>query len=91
MKVEITEEEKKETLKNFMLEFFDFDCLKKAGFYDKSIKRNDYEAQADRVCKYFGLKTVYEYGAREVHGHISVANPTEDDKFITVTENIYTE
>lgn len=60
----ITEEMKDDTLKNFMLEFFDFDGLKKAGFYAKHIKRNDYQAQADRICNFFGYKTVYEYASK---------------------------
>lgn len=69
--IEITEKQKQETLKNFMLEHFDFDGLKKVGFYGKEIKRKDYKAQAERVCTFFGYKTVYEYGTEEIRCHIS--------------------
>lgn len=68
--IEITEKQKKGTLKNFMLEQFDFDTLRKIGFY-KDIKRNDYKAQAERVCLFFGYETVFEYGAKEIRCHIT--------------------
>lgn len=90
---------KDETLKNFMLEFFDFDALKKAGVYGKDIKRNDYQAQADWICYFFGYKTVYEYGATEFNCHISYAGDrpksvNEDgllveEPFITRIENVF--
>jgi hypothetical protein len=67
----MTKKQKAETLKNFMLEHFDFDGLKKAGFYGQHIKRNDYAAQAERVCTFFGYKTVYEYGTKAISGHLS--------------------
>jgi len=86
-KTELTSTE--ETLKNFMLEMFDFDSLKKAGIYSKEIKRKDYQAQADIVCHYFGYKTVFEYGAKEVRCHLSVSNPEPKDNFVTVFPNIY--
>jgi hypothetical protein len=63
-------EEKEELLKNFMQEFFDFEGLKNIGFFTKEMEE-DYEAQADRVCKFFGLKTIYEYGLMEATCHIS--------------------
>jgi hypothetical protein len=69
--MELSEEQKDETLKNFMLEHFDFDSLKKVGFYGKDIKRKDYKAQAERVRWYFGYKSVYEYGTEEIRCHIS--------------------
>lgn len=69
--IEITEKQKQETLKNFTLEHFDFDGLKKAGVYGNGIKRKDYQAQADRICQFFGFKTVYEYGTEEIRCHIS--------------------
>jgi hypothetical protein len=72
--IEITEKQKEETLKNFMLEHFDFDALKKAGFYGKEIKRKDYKAQAERICRFFGYKTVFEYRTKEIRCHISYAN-----------------
>ena len=80
--------DKKTTLKNFMEEFFDFDGMVKCGFFKKEWKE-DYQAQADRVCRFFGYKTVYEYGAREIRCHISEVNPSEDKPFITIIPNIY--
>lgn len=68
--IEITVKQKAETLKKFMLDHFDFDSLKKSGFY-KNIKRKDYQAQADRVCYFFGYKSVFEYGTEEIRCHIS--------------------
>lgn len=66
-----TEKEKDKVLERFMKEFFPFTELRKAGFFTKEMK-NDYKAQAERVCKFFGYKTVYEYGAAEVEGvHLS--------------------
>jgi hypothetical protein len=59
-------------LKRFMLEHFDFDGLKKSGFF-KGLKRNDYKKQAEILCKYFGYKTIYEYGTTEMRVHISYA------------------
>lgn len=52
----------KEQLKQFMLDHFDFDSLKEAGFWPKGTRRADFEAQAARVCQYFSYQTVYEYG-----------------------------
>ncbi len=79
-------DEKDEVLERFMKEFFDFNTLKKAGFYGEEIKKSDYKAQAERVCQFFGYKTVYEYGANEVVCHISDGCQTP---FITVIPSIY--
>jgi len=78
-----------ETLKNFMLEMFDFDGLKKAGIYSKEIKRKDYQAQADRICQYFGFKTVFEYGKDSVQCHLSYAKRPANEPFVTVIKSIY--
>jgi hypothetical protein len=67
--------EKEQLLKDFLEEFFDFDGLREVGFYDESIKRNDYQRQADRICRFFGYETVYEYGAKELRCHISFGDP----------------
>lgn len=48
-------------LKDFMLNYFDFDSMKEMGFYGKDIKRKDYQKQADRICWYFSLDSVFEY------------------------------
>lgn len=74
-------------LERFMKEQFDFNALKKAGFFTKEMKA-DYKAQADRVCKFFGYKTVYEHGAQEIRCHLSYANP-EGKPFITTLKSIY--
>lgn len=74
-------------LKRFMQEFFPFTQFKKIGFFTKEMK-NDYKVQAERVCKFFGYETVYEYRATEMRGHISWVDPT-DKPFITVLPSIY--
>lgn len=61
-----TDVDKDEVLKNFMLEFFDFKELCKVGFFKKEWK-HDYKAQADRVCQFFGYKSVFEYGLTAKH------------------------
>lgn len=72
-------------LKNFLLEHFDYDELKKAGFYDKAIKRKDYQKQADRICEFFGYETVYQHGFETIHAHISYpdGHRTEGEPFLT--------
>ena len=77
-------------LKKFLEEFFDFEELKKTGFYNTTIKKTDYEAQSDRICKFFGYKTVYEFGAKTLSAHISYAEARpEDEPFLTVFKSIY--
>ena len=53
-----------------MQEFFAFDQFKEIGFFKEEM-RNDYQAQADKVCHFFGYKTVFEYGAKPSQCHIS--------------------
>ena len=88
-----------ETLKNFMEEFFPFEEFLKIGFFKKEMK-GDYEAQAARVCKFFGFKTVYEYRAKEIRCHITYAKGKrplhvdengrlQEEPFITVMPGIY--
>jgi len=79
-----------EVLKRFMIEFFPFPELRKAGFFTKEMKR-DYYSQAKRVCHYFGYKSVFEYGAEEIKCHLSYTGerPEENKEFITITPNIY--
>lgn len=79
--------EEDEVLKNFMEEFFDFKTLCKAGFFTPEMK-GDYKAQASRVCQFFGFKTVYEYGAKEIGCHITEAGE-RTEPFVTVIPNIY--
>jgi hypothetical protein len=83
-------------LKRFMKEFFPFAPLLKAGYFTKEM-RNDYEAQAKRVCDHFGYKTVYEYGAKEVRCHITETGNVgylqeqseRKEPFVTVIPSIY--
>jgi hypothetical protein len=60
-------------LKEYMLANFYFDGLKEAGFY-KGIRKNDYHSQAAKVCKFFSLKSVYEYSdiGKGVGYHLSI-------------------
>lgn len=85
-----TEKEKADVLKRFMKEFFPFGPLLKAGLFTKDM-RNDYQAQADRVCTFFGFKTVYEYGAIETEGiHLSYAGKRPDSEpFAFKKKSIY--
>jgi len=76
-----TEKEKDAVLKRFMKEFFHFPTLCKAGFFTKEMK-GDYKAQAERVCKFFGYKTVYEYGLTAKH-------TTTNNGFSWKMESIY--
>ncbi len=81
--------DKEEVLKNFMEEFFPFDELQKAGFFTEEMKDN-YQAQADKVCNFFGYKTVYEYGNKEVWAHLSYSGKRpKNEPFITFISNIY--
>lgn len=88
----------KDTLKNFLLEQFDFDGLKECGLF-KGIKRNEYQKQADKICKYFGLNSIFEYGSKEVSAHLSFVGgrpmhinengELKEEPFLTVIPNIY--
>ena len=60
-------------LKDFLNEHIDFYGLRKLGFF-KGLKKSDIHQQAERICKFFGYKTVYEYGAKTIHAHISYAD-----------------
>jgi hypothetical protein len=85
--ITFTEKEKDEVLKRFMLEFFDFYTLKKAGFWPKGVTKRDYKAQAERVCQFFGYKTVFEYGSKEARCHLTDGKTNRP--FVTVVESIY--
>lgn len=64
--IHFTDQEKDEVLKRFMKEFFHFPTLCKVGFFTKEMK-GDYKAQAERVRKFFGYESVYEYGLGAIH------------------------
>lgn len=76
-----TEQEKDQILKDFLKEFFDFRGLCKVGFFTKEMK-NDYKAQAERICRRFGFKSVFEYGLTAKH-------TTDDHGFTWKMESIY--
>lgn len=77
-------------LKRFMKEFFPWTVLKKAGFFTSEMKGN-YYAQAARVCKRLGLKSIYEYGSKEIRCHLTYVEGKRPpgEGFITVTKSIY--
>lgn len=90
---------KDKLLKDFLEEHIPFYELRRAGFF-KGIKKKDIHAQSERICKFFGYKTVYEYGAKEIRAHLSYADgkrPLHINKegelkvepFVTVIKNIY--
>lgn len=77
-------------LGRFMREFFPFSELRKVGFFTPEM-RGDYQAQAKRVCDFFGYQTVYEYGKDEVRGHLSYDHPEArgNTPFVTIIPSIY--
>ncbi|MGI4873260.1 MAG: hypothetical protein ACRYFX_19025 [Janthinobacterium lividum] len=60
MKQKLTPEQAK--LKQFMADNFCFYGMKEWGFWPKGTRATDFEAQAARVCQFFGYQSVYEYG-----------------------------
>lgn len=64
-------------LKKYMLDNFDFGSLKKAGLFPKEMKFNDYQGQADRICHWFSLSSIYDYSelSKGTRVHISYADP----------------
>lgn len=48
-------------LKEYLQDNFDFSSLKKAGFFKKDLKFNDYEGQAKVICHFFSLSSIYDY------------------------------
>ena len=61
-------------LKEFLDEHIPFYELRKVGFFPKEMKKKDIHGQAERICKLFGYKTVFEYGAKVIHAHLSYAD-----------------
>lgn len=51
----------------------------------------DNQKQADRICQFFGYKTVYEYRTTEIRCHISYAegHRPENEPFVTVLKPWY--
>ena len=79
-----------ELLKRFVKEFFHFPSLLKSGFFTKEMK-NDYYAQAERICHFFGYKSIFEHGAEEIRCHITYVEGKrpKDEGFTTVIPSIY--
>ena len=80
----LTTGEKFELQKKFLLEQFDYDELKKVGFF-KDIKRKEYQKQIDKICYFFGYKTIFEFGWKTTYAHISYADDKrpEGEPFLT--------
>lgn len=76
---------KEELLKAFMLEQFYFEGLEEVGLF-KGVAPDDYEKQADIICRFMGLDSIYEYGAATVSA--LVLNGDGKPEF-SVSENIY--
>ena len=78
-----------ELLKKFMKEFFPFSAMRQAGLFTKEMK-GDYKAQSEKMCKFLGLETIYEYRKEELRCHISsTGKRSKDEPFITVIPSIY--
>lgn len=77
--------EKERLLKNFLNDNFDFKELKKVGFYSEDIKKTEYQKQADRICQFFGYKTVYEYKFKTTYVHLTYVEGKrpEGEPFLT--------
>lgn len=77
-------------LRRFMKEFFPYGLLRKAGFFTKEM-RGDYYAQAERACKWMGLKSIYEYGSKEIRCHLTYVDGKrpEGEPFVTIIPSIY--
>lgn len=45
----------------YLKENFDYRGFLILGFYDKSIKPKDYDAQINRICNYFGIENIFQY------------------------------
>lgn len=92
-KIDAREKERLRILKNFIKEMFPINELFKCGFFTKEMK-GDYEKMAERICYFFGYKTVFEYRIAETRCHITFdgdrpkyINPDGklvDEPFITV-------
>lgn len=55
------EKSARKKLKQFLQNNIPFSDLKKAGFFQNDIRKTDYEKISERVCSFFGLKSIYEY------------------------------
>lgn len=78
-----------ELLKKFMKEFFPFSAMREAGLFTKEMK-GDYKAQSEKMCRFLGLESIYEYGKDELRCHISCAGQhSKDEPFITIIPSIY--
>ena len=88
--MELTQEEKDRTLKNFMEEWFYFDGLVSIGFFQEEM-RGDYKAQADKLCNFFGYESIFEYNTKQISVHLSIdgERPKGYESFTTTIEPWY--
>lgn len=83
------EKEMDGVLERFMKEFFPFTEFKGIGIFTKEMK-GDYMAQSERMCKFLGYESIYEYRAKEMSCHISYGEKRPaNEPFITVIPSIY--
>ena len=45
----------------YLKDNFDYRGFLRLGFYDSSIKPTDYDAQIARICKWFGIESIFQY------------------------------
>lgn len=45
----------------YLLEKFDYKSFVILGFYDKSVKEKDYDAQIELICEWFAIKNIFQY------------------------------
>lgn len=77
-------------LRIFMRNNIPFKALKKAGFFSPEIKSTDYEAQAKRVCEFFGLKNIYDYVSMGKGAKVHLTEGDNSDPFWPFTPFAFT-
>lgn len=77
-------------LRRFLLEFFHYPSLRKAGFFTPEMKC-DYYAQAERICERLGLNSIFEYRKEDsAPCHLSYAGERpKGEPFVTVVTSIW--
>lgn len=81
-------------LKSFIDEHIPVDELVEIGFLQKEWI-GDYRKISDRICQWFGYETIYEYGAKEVHCHLTIGDEDNlivtdrTDPFVTTIKSVY--
>lgn len=87
----LTEKEKDEVLERFMKEFFPFSVFSKKGWFFTKEMKGDYKAQAKKVCEYFALESVYEYGSKPITCHVTYCEGKRPvgEPFVLTIPSIY--